>query len=110
MFNFCIDCTYLSVNKVNVMGENSTLNRISLCVTRSFIDLLVYNTTCFSAVICGNKADNQLCSYCLLDNTLACHLSGPGSNLGLSMWQGSGRPCRLGGFLCVLLFFVFIFF
>ena len=52
--------------------------------------------------ICGNKADDQLCSYCLLDNT--CHLSGPGSNLGLGMWQGSGRPSRFGGIPCVLLF------
>ena len=34
----------------------------------------------------------------VVDNTLACHLCGPGLNLGQGMWQGSSRPFRVGGF------------
>ena len=37
-----------------------------------------------------------------LDNAvvkaLACHRCDPGSNPGVSMWQGKGRPSKVGGF------------
>ena len=41
MFNFCIDCTYLSVNKVNVMGENQISH---LKIEQNFIvrHLIIY--------------------------------------------------------------------
>ena len=37
-------------------------------------------------------------------NALACHRCDPGSNLGVrvGMWQGSGRPSKVGGFPGVL--------
>ena len=40
----------------------------------------------------------------VVDNALACHHGDPGSNPGQGMWQGSGRPSRLGGFPRVLRF------
>ena len=40
----------------------------------------------------------------VVDNALACHHCDPGSNPGQGMWQGSGRPSRLGGFPRVLRF------
>ena len=39
-----------------------------------------------------------------VDNSLACHLSDPGSNPGQGMWQGSGRRSRFGAFPRVLRF------
>ena len=36
--------------------------------------------------------------------TFACHRCDWGSNSGVSMWQGSGRPSKVGGFPGVLRF------
>ena len=35
---------------------------------------------------------------------LDCHRCDPGSNPGVCMWQGSGRPSKVGGFPQVLWF------
>ena len=37
-------------------------------------------------------------------SALACHRCDPGSNPGVCMWQGSGRPSKVGGFPRVLRF------
>ena len=37
-------------------------------------------------------------------SALACHRCDPGSNSGVSMWQGGGRPSKVGGFPLVLRF------
>ena len=57
MFNHCMDCSYLSVNRViGVIGLGeffiSTSGSIALCVT-DHVDLYVNNTTCLSAVYFG---------------------------------------------------------
>ena len=38
----------------------------------------------------------------VVDRALAFHLCDPGSNPGVVMWEGSGRPSEVGGFLRVL--------
>ena len=64
--------------------------------------------------ICDNReADQRLC-FRYLDSTipldsavvsaLACRRCDPGSNPGVRMWQGGGRPSKVGGFPRVLRF------
>ena len=48
MFNFCIDCTYLSVNRVNGIGEKARIFHLNIgqnCIVRH-----PFHTTCLSAV------------------------------------------------------------
>ena len=70
LFNFCFDCTYLSVNRVNAIGENSNFS--SQHRMRH-----PFRTTCFSAtcnrlmVILMNGHDGCHIQY----NLILCYLS-----------------------------------
>ena len=48
LFNFCIDCTYLSVNRINAIGEKSRISQINF--GQNFIVRHLFRTTCFSSV------------------------------------------------------------
>ena len=49
---FCIDCAYLSVNRVSVIGENSNF---SFQLRADCIARHPFHTTCLSAVITVNR-------------------------------------------------------